>query len=145
MPCQVYETEEEKQANRRAHFRHNSDVAEMLCAVCKEGERAEILMTTLMNIPGLGDWWKEHKLRDVERAKLDAAKQDQNLVKFALLSRREAEVLVLIAKGAQPANIALTLGISSKTVSTYRNRIIDKLKLPSTAQMALFAHKLGLV
>jgi two-component system, NarL family, invasion response regulator UvrY len=50
-------------------------------------------------------------------------------VKYATeLSRRERDVAKLIADDARPAEIAAKLGLSVKTVSTYRARILEKLK-----------------
>jgi len=48
------------------------------------------------------------------------------------LSRREIEVLGLIASGRKTGAIAEQLGISAKTVETHRSRIKDKLGVDST-------------
>lgn len=52
-----------------------------------------------------------------------------------VLSRRERQVLVLVAAGYTSAEIAQKLYLSSSTVDTYRNRIANKLNLESRAQM----------
>lgn len=57
------------------------------------------------------------------------------------LSAREFEVFCDIAIGASPAETAERLSISVKTVSTYRQRIMDKLKLTSNQQVAVLAYK----
>ena len=49
------------------------------------------------------------------------------------LSTRELEVLRLFATGRTPTGIGIDLGISVKTVSTHRKRILTKLALDSTA------------
>jgi DNA-binding NarL/FixJ family response regulator len=51
------------------------------------------------------------------------------------LSEREREVLVLIAQGQSLKNIAQSLTLSVKTVSTYRGRLLDKLQLTTTAEL----------
>ena len=61
------------------------------------------------------------------------------------LSNRELEVLCLIAAAKAPKEIAHTLGLSVKTVSTYRSRILLKLKLQTTAELMRYAIKHGLV
>lgn len=58
-----------------------------------------------------------------------------------LLSKREYEVLSLIASGQTYKDIASKLDLSPKTVSTYRTRILEKLNLTSTAQLLRFAYE----
>lgn len=58
---------------------------------------------------------------------------------YTTLSDREIDVLQRIAEGQKPAEIASALGISSKTVQTYRARILDKLALRTTADLVRYA------
>ena len=51
------------------------------------------------------------------------------------LSLREKEVARLIGLGQTVKEIATALGLSEKTVSTYRKRILDKLNLTTTAEI----------
>jgi two-component system, NarL family, invasion response regulator UvrY len=60
------------------------------------------------------------------------------------LSDREYEVLRLMAAGKPVADIARHLSLSVKTISTYRVRILDKLKLSTTAEIIRYAIKNGL-
>lgn len=62
-----------------------------------------------------------------------------------LLSDREYEILCLIASGKTATQIAKQLCLSVKTVSTYRTRILDKMKLETNAQLTHYAIKSGLV
>jgi len=55
------------------------------------------------------------------------------------LSEREFEVLVLLAQGQSVKNIAQSLALSIKTVSTYRARLQDKLQLTTTAELIRYA------
>jgi DNA-binding NarL/FixJ family response regulator len=61
------------------------------------------------------------------------------------LSLRELEVLRLLAGGKKPAAIAAELGISPRTIGTYRRRIMEKLDLGTTAEMIHFAIDQGLI
>lgn len=61
------------------------------------------------------------------------------------LSQREFEVMCGIAKGTAPAAIANELGLSVKTVSTYRARIIEKSGLKSNAEIAVWAFRNGIL
>ena len=57
----------------------------------------------------------------------------------ANLSDREIEVLRLLGGGLSGTAIAATLGVSPKTVSTYRRRLLTKLQLDSTAALLRYA------
>lgn len=59
--------------------------------------------------------------------------------KHAALSDREHEVLRLLGQGKSVKEIAGALNLSSKTVSTYRTRLLEKLELTSTAELIRYA------
>jgi DNA-binding NarL/FixJ family response regulator len=67
------------------------------------------------------------------------SKSSADPVPSTLLSEREREVLVLIAQGQSLKNIAQSLILSVKTVSTYRGRLLDKLQLTTTAELIRYA------
>jgi DNA-binding NarL/FixJ family response regulator len=56
-----------------------------------------------------------------------------------LLSARELEVFLLIARGMSMTDIAATLGVSIKTASTYRTRILQKTGFRSNADIVVYA------
>jgi len=60
------------------------------------------------------------------------------------LSDREKQVMLLMVKGVRLGDIAVELGLSPKTVSTYRSRIFVKLGIQSTAELVRYAVKEGL-
>ncbi|MFA4919919.1 MAG: response regulator transcription factor [Thermodesulfovibrionales bacterium] len=62
-----------------------------------------------------------------------------------LLTKREREVLRLIALGSANKKIADTLSISVKTVETHRTRILKKLDAHNTADLVRYAIKTGLL
>ena len=55
------------------------------------------------------------------------------------LSPREVEVLQHLARGMSNKGIAARLGLSDKTVSTYKTRVLDKLGVSSLAALIEFA------
>ena len=61
------------------------------------------------------------------------------------LSDREFEVLRLLVEGLGPTDIAERLHLSVKTVSTHKTRILEKLKLGSTAELVRYALEQKLV
>jgi DNA-binding NarL/FixJ family response regulator len=60
------------------------------------------------------------------------------------LARREVQVLQLMAGGKCTKEVALALGLSAKTVETYRKRIMDKLDVHNVAQLTHYAIREGL-
>lgn len=61
------------------------------------------------------------------------------------LSPREFEVFRLIAVAKGLTEIAQELGLSVKTVSTYRTRILEKMQLSSNAELMQYALRQGLI
>jgi DNA-binding NarL/FixJ family response regulator len=62
-----------------------------------------------------------------------------------LLSDREFQVLCKIASGRTATQIAQDLGLSVKTVSTYRSRILEKMHMQNNAELTTYAIKNRLV
>ena len=60
------------------------------------------------------------------------------------LSKREREILQLVAEGHSSAHIGRALAISSKTVDTYRSRLMQKLSIGDIAGLVKFAIQHGL-
>jgi DNA-binding NarL/FixJ family response regulator len=62
-----------------------------------------------------------------------------------LLSERELAVMRLLSRGMSLTGIGESLHLSPKTVSTYRTRLLDKLKLGNNAELTRYVieHKLG--
>ncbi len=61
------------------------------------------------------------------------------------LSDREFQVMCMIAKGRTIKNIAEELFLSPKTVSTYRFRILEKMKMKSNEELTHYARNNHLV
>jgi two-component system invasion response regulator UvrY len=61
------------------------------------------------------------------------------------LSDREYQVMCLIASGKRAKEIAEELYLSVKTVSTYRSRILEKMKMKNNAELTHYAIKHRLV
>ena len=61
------------------------------------------------------------------------------------LSAREHEVFERLVVGESAAEVGAALGISAKTVSTYRGRILEKLGATRTADLTRYAIRHGLI
>ncbi len=79
-----------------------------------------------------------HEIEEPKRAKADARA-------LHVLSSREREVIMMLADGQTVARIATRLGLSRKTVETFRQRAMKKLGLRSLAALVKFALKHGLI
>jgi len=64
---------------------------------------------------------------------------------FDILSKREMQIVLLIAQGLKPKDIAKQLFISPKTVNAYRYRLYDKLKVNTDVALISLAIQHGLV
>ena len=99
-------------------------------------------------------------IRAVERGRLFIEVQDREAMKalmtpgrvapdapapIALLSEREREVWVLLAQGHTNQAIADRLGLSVKTIESYRARLMQKLGLTNRAELTRLAMELRLV
>lgn len=69
---------------------------------------------------------------------------DETRLVHETLSVREYEVFLLIASGISLSDIGAKLGLSVKTVSTYRTRILEKTGLHSNADIIRYAVRHGL-
>lgn len=70
---------------------------------------------------------------------------DRDKLPHEKLSDREFQVMRLIASGKSLSQIAETLFLSSKTISTYRARILEKMDLMNNAEITNYAIKNNIV
>lgn len=64
---------------------------------------------------------------------------------MADLTKREKEVLSLVANGKSNTEVANELFISTKTVDTHKTHILEKLGLKNTAELVKYAIKNKLI
>lgn len=69
----------------------------------------------------------------------------ENTSLHASLSERELQTLLKIASGKRLSDIAEELMLSPKTVSVYRSRVLEKLKLSNNAELTVYAIRNELV
>jgi two-component system, NarL family, invasion response regulator UvrY len=61
------------------------------------------------------------------------------------LSKRELQVFLRLAQGETIGTMADKLSLSVKTVSTFRSRVMEKMKLASNSELTYYALKNGLI
>lgn len=64
---------------------------------------------------------------------------DSNKEPHELLSEREYQTMLLIASGKTVTEIAEILSLSKATISTYRARILEKMKMKTNASLTTYA------
>ena len=78
------------------------------------------------------------------RVRAQSAEQDLGPDPVEQLSTRELDVLRLMARGMENAEIAVTLNISPRTAKNHVSNILAKLGLPGRVQAAIYAVRRGL-
>jgi len=114
---------------------------------CLKGIAAETLILALRSVAAGASWWDRAATSEI-RAKFDSAvttdatknREELNLP----LTRREQEILALIAAGKSNQEIAAALYISTGTVRVHVHTIIQKLGVRDRTQAAVLAIQKGI-
>ncbi|TDP71134.1 response regulator [Roseateles toxinivorans] len=75
----------------------------------------------------------------------DGLGADSEQLPHEQLSEREFQVFLRLAKGETIGHMAEGMSLSVKTVSTYRSRVMEKMKLASNSDLTYYALKNGLI
>jgi Response regulator containing a CheY-like receiver domain and an HTH DNA-binding domain len=96
-----------------------------------------------------GDMYVRPRAASLLAARIHAPIRDSSLeaarLRMAKLSEREREVLLQIAQGYNGPEIGTRIGISPKTVETYKRRIAEKIGLEHRSDYVSFALTSGLM
>lgn len=98
--------------------------------------------------PIVARWLLEDYRRLLSQAPMDVDQPSEaqpSRKDLSVLSRRERQVLELVAEGLTNIQIGEKLGISPKTVSRHRERIMNKLDLHSSTELVKYAIRTGLI
>jgi FixJ family two-component response regulator len=86
-----------------------------------------------------------HQALELSRTTLDRAAEIQALRDcYALLSRREREVMALVVRGMLNKQVGFELGISEITVKAHRGRVMQKMGANSLADLVTMAASLSM-
>ena len=108
--------------------------------VNKAGDPSELV--TAVRAVALG---KKYVSAAVAQMLVDNLHAPVNEVLHSSLSERELQTLLKIASGKRLSDIAGELMLSPKTVSVYRSRVLEKLKLSNNAELTVYAIRNNLV
>jgi len=107
---------------------------------CAAGELLAAIRAVAAGVAYLGSIVTDTVISDYSRLLAgDSASQ------LCRLSRREQEVLRLMAEGLNTKEVAFQLNVSTKTIETQRASLMKKLELYSVAELTRFAVRHGLV
>lgn len=87
---------------------------------------------------------KKHISPNLAELLLQECGNDAGKPAHELLSNREYQVLRLLGSGKKVSEIAQTLSLSVKTISTYRAHILEKMKLKNNAELIFYVMGNGL-
>jgi FixJ family two-component response regulator len=90
-------------------------------------------------LKAVGEAVARDRLERTERAEREAVAR-----RFETLTPREREVMALVVRGMLNKQIALALGTSEKTVKIHRGRVMEKMKVPSVADLVRAAEKVDI-
>ncbi len=99
--------------------------------------------------PALARWLLDDYQRLSSKNRLPdnpaAENEGQETIGLEILSRRERQVLELVADGSNNQEIGKLLALSPKTIARHRERIMKKLNMHSRTELVKFAIRTGLV
>lgn len=76
----------------------------------------------------------------------ERARQNADFLgKLALLSERERQIMFAICAGEPPVAISQALNISTKTIATYRCRVMQKLELRTNVAIVVACERAGIL
>lgn len=106
----------------------------------KAGDPAELIIAVRTLMQG-----KKYVTPAVSQMLVDHLSSPGSAALHAALSERELQTLTKIASGRRLSDIATELMLSPKTVSVYRARVLEKLKLTNNAELTVYAIRNELV
>ena len=106
----------------------------------KAGDPVELISAVRTVMQG-----RKYLTAEVAQMLADSLAQPTPEAPHAALSERELQTLVKIASGRRLSDIAEELMLSPKTVSVYRSRVLEKLKLSNNAELTVYAIRNQLV
>nr|WP_240309562.1 MULTISPECIES: LuxR C-terminal-related transcriptional regulator [Sphingomonas] len=108
--------------------------------------RNAVLVTPLFGEDGALEWFlgSQVELPDGHSAAVFTGRREKAVLAVKGLPNRQRQVLELIAKGLLNKQIAWELGISEKTVKMHRALLMERLGVPTSADLIRLAVEAGL-
>ena len=87
----------------------------------------------------------QRRMINMKTGKLHLFNDDYSFNSGNLLTKRETEILGLIAQGLDSRDISERLFISVNTVNNHRQNILSKTRSENTTQALLYAKRIGVI
>lgn len=100
---------------------------------------ADELGQAIRTVAGGGSYLSPSVARQVATGRVQAGRSGPDL------TRRQREILQLIAEGSSTRQIAAKLGVSVKTVETHRAKLMERLDIHDVAGLVRYAIRQGIV
>ena len=107
---------------------------------CAFDELASAIETVI-----LGQIYISPRIKNVNAEEMMKSDQETEGSRLDVLSLREREVLQIIAEGKSTKEIAVELHVSTKTIETHRQNIMNKLNIRNVVDLTKFAIQEGLI
>jgi DNA-binding NarL/FixJ family response regulator len=108
--------------------------------LCKQSASSDLVNAIRTVVTG-----KKFITSEVAQILANQVDDDHQRAVHELLSDREFQTLTMIASGFSVGDIADKLSLSSKTISMYRSRLLDKMQLRNNSELMHYAFKHNLV
>ncbi len=92
-----------------------------------------------------GEQYLDNVLSTKLMQKLTQPKEEDNVGNYNKLTRREQEIMRLLAEGIHVKDIAEKLNITPKTVENHRSNIMHKLSLSTSIDLVKYAARIGII
>ncbi len=106
----------------------------------KECDPQEIVTAVRMVVSG-----RKYITPGVAQLMADGLTSGAVIAPHETLSDRELQVFLKLAQGQTVGELAISMSLSVKTVSTYRTRVMEKMNLSSNSDLTYYALKNGLM
>jgi DNA-binding NarL/FixJ family response regulator len=70
---------------------------------------------------------------------------DTEILRHEKLSDREFQIMIMISEGKRLKDIAMELYLSDKTITTYRSRILEKMRMKNNSELTRYAIENNLI
>lgn len=113
--------------------------------MCKIIEIPECQARKILFVVGFQDDLMNSAILDLKKSNLVESSQSYEQHETERITRREKEVLILVAHGQTSKGAAAHLGISHRTVDSHRANLMDKLDLENVQDIVKYAIQKGFI
>ncbi|HEX4997851.1 MAG TPA: response regulator transcription factor [Terriglobia bacterium] len=122
---------------------HQRAIATGAMGIVLKEQASEALITAIERVHS-GEIWLTRSMTSSILSRVSTGPADSEVGKIEALTRREREIIVLVAQGMKRSQIADKLFISETTVRNHLTSILSKLQLTDRFDLVFYAFRHGL-